>query len=172
MDNSCSIAFKEWAAVCAALASGDQTLLIRKGGIHEGAEGFRVAHREFWMLPTQFHQSADGLVAGGERFLSVAQIWQPPAGKLILPLFARVTEVIEIKDESKLDTLPGKHVLSQSTLQQRFHYREPGIFVLKVKVFHQEPVHIIDDQPSYAGCKTWVELPSGLSTDKVQSRHQ
>ena len=29
-------AFKEWAAVCAALDSGRQTLILRKGGLHEG----------------------------------------------------------------------------------------------------------------------------------------
>ena len=46
------IAFKEWAVVCAALASGQQSLILRKGGIHEGRDGFRVAHREFWLFPT------------------------------------------------------------------------------------------------------------------------
>jgi hypothetical protein len=49
-------AFKEWAAVCTALAAGKQSLIVRKGGIHEGRDGFRVEHGEFWLYPTQFHQ--------------------------------------------------------------------------------------------------------------------
>jgi hypothetical protein len=47
MPDSCSIAFKEWAAVCEALAAGRQTIILRKGGIQEGREGFRVQHGEF-----------------------------------------------------------------------------------------------------------------------------
>lgn len=47
-----SLAFKEWAVICAALADGEQTLILRKGGIDAGREGFRVARREFWMYST------------------------------------------------------------------------------------------------------------------------
>ncbi len=39
-----SIAMKEWAAVCLALAEGRQSLLLRKGGIAEGSGGFRMEH--------------------------------------------------------------------------------------------------------------------------------
>lgn len=34
------IAFKEWDIVCKALEEGRQSLILRKGGIHEGREGF------------------------------------------------------------------------------------------------------------------------------------
>jgi hypothetical protein len=54
-------AFKEWAAICAALGEGLQTLIIRKGGIDEGREGFRVAQQEFWLFPTYQHEAALGL---------------------------------------------------------------------------------------------------------------
>ena len=36
LPETCSIAFKEWAGVCAALAEGRQSLIVRKGGIAEG----------------------------------------------------------------------------------------------------------------------------------------
>jgi hypothetical protein len=35
-----SIAFKEWAIVCEALGRGGQSIILRKGGIAEGREGF------------------------------------------------------------------------------------------------------------------------------------
>ena len=57
-------AFKEWAVVCAALASGRQSVILRKGGIHEGRDGFRVDHREFWLFPTRFHQEPGEVVEG------------------------------------------------------------------------------------------------------------
>ncbi|MDC0315120.1 DUF1802 family protein [bacterium] len=47
------IAFKEWDVVCEALESGRQKLILRKGGIHEGREGFSFAHEEFVLFPTR-----------------------------------------------------------------------------------------------------------------------
>jgi len=58
-----NIAFEEWAVVCAALNSGRKTIILRKGGIDGGQEGVRVKHREFWLLPTRFHQDASQLTA-------------------------------------------------------------------------------------------------------------
>jgi hypothetical protein len=35
-----SVGFKEWALVCEALGRGEQTIILRKGGIAEGRGGF------------------------------------------------------------------------------------------------------------------------------------
>ena len=48
--------FKEWALVCEALGRGEQTILLRKGGIAEGREGFGFRHDEFFLFPTFFHE--------------------------------------------------------------------------------------------------------------------
>ena len=45
-----SIGFKEWAVVCEALGSGRQSIILRKGGIAEGREGFSFKHREFFLF--------------------------------------------------------------------------------------------------------------------------
>ncbi len=50
---SCAVAFKEWADVCAALLDGRQSLILRKGGIEEGPGGFRPEHAAFWLYPTR-----------------------------------------------------------------------------------------------------------------------
>ena len=57
--------FKEWQVVCEALGSGRQSLVLRKGGIHEGREGFSFAHGEFFLFPTRFHGQA-GRVREGD----------------------------------------------------------------------------------------------------------
>ena len=44
---SLSFALKEWAAVCQALSTGRQIVLLRKGGIHEAAGEFELDHRQF-----------------------------------------------------------------------------------------------------------------------------
>ena len=51
-----SIGFKEWSLVCEALGRGMQSVILRKGGIAEGREGFSFRHREFFLFPTFFHE--------------------------------------------------------------------------------------------------------------------
>ena len=54
-----SIGFKEWALVCRAMGEGRQTVIIRKGGIAEGRDGFAFRYREFFLFPTFFHEQLD-----------------------------------------------------------------------------------------------------------------
>ena len=81
MQSANRFAFKEWAVTCQALAAGRQSLLLRKGGIHERNGRFEVEHAEFWLFPTRFHQNPDeirdeapALVAASGRGGSVARL--------------------------------------------------------------------------------------------------
>jgi hypothetical protein len=159
-----NIAFKEWAVVCAALNSGRQTIILRKGGIDEGREGFRVKHREFWLLPTRFHQDASQLKPQAQPLWDEAQNQNPQAGKFLIDLYAVVEAVFELHDLAMLDRLAGEHILSGETIHQRFAYRHPGLFVLAVRTYHIPSPHEVPDSPYIAGCKSWVELPQPLST--------
>lgn len=167
MSPETSIAFKEWAVVCEALASGRQTLILRKGGIHEGRDGFRVEHREFWLFPTAFHQQRDEVLPEAWPLLDAVQARSETSGHR-LSLFAVVDEVQHVLDREALARLSGRHVWSESTVEQRFHYRTPGLFALTVRVFRSPSPFEIADSPYFAGCKSWVELPSPLPTDRLQ----
>ena len=68
------IGFKEWAHVCDALTEGVQTLILRKGGIHEGKGGFEFKHSTFFLFATWFHTQGEML-----RWLpETAQVAFPP----------------------------------------------------------------------------------------------
>ena len=54
-----NVAFKDWSLVCDALGQGRQSLILRKGGIAEGRQGFRFKHEAFFLFPTQYHQQAE-----------------------------------------------------------------------------------------------------------------
>jgi hypothetical protein len=54
-----SVGFKEWALVCEALGTGRQSIILRKGGIAEGRDGFSFQHREFFLFPTFFHEQLE-----------------------------------------------------------------------------------------------------------------
>jgi hypothetical protein len=159
MQSENNIAFKEWAVVCAALGSGRQTIILRKGGIDEGREGFRVRHSEFWLLPTRFHQDASALVPDAEPLWRETLQLQPPPGKFRIELYAVVQDVLEVRDLATLEKLAGQHILSKETIDERFRYRQPGLFILTARVYRTPQPFEIDDSPYIAGCKSWVELP-------------
>jgi hypothetical protein len=159
-----NIAFKEWAVVCRALAEGSQSIILRKGGIHEGREGFRVEHREFWLFPTQFHQRPEQLTAAAELIWRRTIADAPAAGTIPIGLYVVVEKVQEITDEALLDRLAGMHIWSDATIRERFHYRQPGVFLLLARVYRIPKPHVLSDAPYFAGCRSWVELPESLST--------
>ena len=51
-----SLALKEWGAAVHALLQGRQTVLLRKGGIHE--KRFVLRGSQFWLYPTVAHSHA------------------------------------------------------------------------------------------------------------------
>ncbi|MFV0445539.1 MAG: DUF1802 family protein [Planctomycetaceae bacterium] len=157
-------ALKEWAAVCAALANGHQTILFRKGGIAEGPAGFQIQHPVFWLLPTRFHQSPDEFQPGDAELLRSPLAAAPPAGQLAISLFARCERVVEVSSETQLNPLLSQQVLAAATVHERFHYRRPGLFVLLLRVYSTPTPMLVADDPAYAGCHSWVNLTRPLST--------
>lgn len=161
---SSSIAFKEWAAVCAALEQGRQSLIARKGGIHEGRQGFRVAHSEFWLFPTYLHEQQDGLIDEARSLLDRVVLERPAPGTIRIGLYAEVTDVFEVADPALLANLAGEHVWSPRVLDERFHYRQPGLFVLAVRVHRLPEALVLPDSPHFGGCRSWGDLPAAFST--------
>lgn len=164
----CRVAFKEWGAVCLALEAGRQSVLLRKGGIHEGRAGFRVSHQQFWLYPTRFHESPQQLVPEAAGLALDALQLAPPAGRIGLRSLAVVSQVFELRDLALLDRLVGEHILAPATVASRFHYREPSLFVLLIRVFSGQKAHELPETASMAGCRSWVELDTPLPTAGLQ----
>ena len=53
--------FKEWKLVCDAMERGEQSIILRKGGISEGKHGFQWLHQRFFLFPTYFHEQTTQL---------------------------------------------------------------------------------------------------------------
>src|SRR5262245_14779044 len=123
-------ALKEWAVICRALAVGRQAVLLRKGGIAETAGEFRVEHDRFWLLPTYVHQQRAGVKSEALPLLAEAEADGPPEGRLRLHYFAEVARVHHLGDASLLPRLASLHLWSEETIQSRFTYRQPGLFLL------------------------------------------
>ena len=163
--NSLSVAFKEWAAVCRALAAGQQSVILRKGGIAEVGGEFRPEHARFLLYPTHFHeQQRLGIKPEFLPLLDAAEADRPPAGVVRIGHWA---EVMAVRFADNLDdvlALDARHILSEETVRQRFAYRRPGLYILDVTVRPLPTPVEITETPEYAGCKTWVVLREPVPT--------
>lgn len=161
-----SIAFKEWAVICRALAEGRQALILRKGGIAEAGGQFRPEHDRFLLYPTFFHeQHRGGIKPAFLPLLDAAEAEKPPVGTIRFTHFAEVTSVRHILDLDQALALDPLHGWTADAVRHRFHYRTPGLYVLTVNVFALAHTVDVVEKPEYAGCKTWVELDAGIPTD-------
>lgn len=156
----CGVAFKEWAGVCQALADGTQALILRKGGIAEGPQGFAPEHDVFWLYPTHVHEAEQGLRI-------TAPIEPPRAGPADAVELSALVATGPIAFVDRLDTLRALddlHVWKGATVEKRFHYRAPGLWVIGVRVHRLATPLALRVTPAHAGCKTWVPLEPPLPT--------
>lgn len=161
-----SVAFKEWAVVCRALAAGRQRVILRKGGIAEAGGAFRPEFDRFWLYPTHFHEQQQAGTRDEFRpLLAEAEADRPPAGTVRLTHFVEVKSVSFAESLDAVLALADRHILSDATVRQRFAYRTPGLYVLDVDVFRVPTPFEVAESPAYAGCKTWVHLTDALPTD-------
>ena len=138
-------ALKEQSDVCRRLAEGGQILLLRKGGIEETRDGFRVEHREFFLYPGRFHEGAQ------------------KARQVRLEVYAVVEEAVRVNDLERLKALHDEHAMTDEEVEKRFHYgKEPGVWVLALRAYRLAEPQVLDETSEYAGCRSWVELGEEL----------
>jgi hypothetical protein len=148
------IGFKEWALVCNALGERKQSVIIRKGGIAEGRDGFAFRHREFFLFPTFFHEQVDRVR------LAKVELPEPRPGEIEIRYFARVKETRVMTDWEEVQALEPLHILHESVVRERFECGEAsGVHVAFVEVSWLEPVWRFPNAKRYGGCRSWVELP-------------
>ena len=154
-----AIAFKEWALVCEALGRGEQSLLLRKGGIAEGAQGFGFEHTEFFLFPTWYHAQVDKVRSGG--------ILPDQVENLVMVSYAASIEWSgRVNDLDAVRRLEDLHVLHESVIEERFAYDTGteegsplGIHIAFVRIYRLEPSIAFSMEQKFGGCRSWVELP-------------
>lgn len=151
-------AFKEWAAICRALAEGRQRVILRKGGIVEPGGRFEVAHREFLLMPTFLHQSAESLVPEARDLLVDIDADRPPEGTVVFRHMARVVDAVRIESLEGLARFRGEHVWADHVVEERFHRWHDELHVLEVVVSALPEPLVVPWQESFGGCRSWVDL--------------
>ena len=153
------IAFKEWDVICQALEEGHQSVILRKGGIHEGREGFSFAHQEFLLFPTRFHAQGD--------FVTIPGITAKPEWKvgeeIVITSRVQVTKAVTLTAWEEVAVLADQHIWKEEVIRDRFFWEGKGmtsgsIHVAYVQVEKMpQPLHLTYAK-KYGGCRSWVEL--------------
>lgn len=150
--------FKDWSLVCDALGQGRQSLILRKGGIAEGRQGFRFKHEAFFLFPTQYHQQAERVRP--EILPTLLPSPCPAEGTVAIRSFFALEWAEWIEDWETLVRLEPFHVWREDVVRERFAYDEQrGIQCAFGRVYRLEPVWEFADRPSFGGCRSWITLP-------------
>lgn len=157
---SSSIAFKEWQVVCDALASGRQSILLRKGGIHEGRAGFSFAHDSFFLFPTRFHALEEQIREGDVKVMPEWQIGEP----ITITHHAEALWAVTFTDWEKVADLEPHHIYSEQTVRDRFDWEGKGmasgsIHVALVRVRKLVQPWEFSYEAGFGGCRSWIKLP-------------
>ncbi len=148
------IGFKEWALVCEALGRDEQSILLRKGGLAEGRDGFAFRHPEFFLFPTFFHEQVE------QTRLTEAELPVPDESRVEIRVYARIEAKIVVKRWETASALAPLHVLREEVVRERFAYEgRHELHVALVRVFRVEPAWILPNERSFGGCRSWIGLP-------------
>lgn len=151
-------ALKEWSAAVHALLDGRQTVLLRKGGIHE--KRFAVTAERFLLFPTVAHSHAER-VRPEHRDLLDAAAADSTATELVLRAGATVVAAIEVTRPEALESVAPLHIwTAESVRQDRVDFRpKHRLTVLVVQASPLVTPVTLTRTTDYAGCKSWVPLP-------------
>ena len=158
-------AFKEWSVICQALGSGRQSIILRKGGIHEGRAGFQFQHDAFALFPTRFHEQEKHVRPGelpdswegqGKEF----QVGEPVS----VDFWAQLEGVGTLADWEQIATLEPLHIWDETTIRDRFECAlsdgdPPAINIALVRVFRLGAGWEFPYERGHGGCRSWIEVP-------------
>ena len=160
------IALKEWAVILNAMKQGLHHILLRKGGLADKGQTFRVEYPKFFLFPTYEHQQKEMTQKKHQTLYDQTVKGMSAENKLLIDSWAEVKESFEVKEFSMLKPLSTLHVWSDSYLQMRLNYKpEKPLYLLLLRIYRLTTPKEIEKLERYGGCRSWVELDETISTE-------
>jgi len=156
-------ALKEWSAAIHALLDGRQTVLLRKGGIHE--KRFEVSAHEFLLFPTVAHSHTERVRPEHRDLLAPARADSTEA-HLVVRAAATVVAAVQVARPEHLDDIADLHIwTAESVRADRLDFRPKHRLTVLVVAARPlaEPVRL-PRLAGYAGCRSWVDLTVDTKT--------
>ena len=170
MISKTNIALKEWAVTIKALDEGIQTILFRKGGIHEEGREFRIEHDRFLLYPTYEHQR-EGLLKDKFR----KELYPIPHDSddtytLKIRNWATISHIAEITHMEQIKALSPYYLWNNDYLYERLKWRpRKPLNMLILRVYRLLEPKTIEILPEYSGCKSWVNLNQEFSLEEAKT---
>ncbi|PSO48045.1 MAG: hypothetical protein BRC32_03240 [Actinobacteria bacterium QS_8_72_14] len=167
-----TLALKEWGAVVHALLAGRQTVLLRKGGIHEKAfsvpdrAGGQAASRDgaaaqpgVVLFPTVAHSHRERVRDEHADLLELGEADVSPDA-LLLRAGVQLVDVVEVARPAGLPAIADLHIWTHESIQsERLDFRpKHALTVLVVRALAlPQPVRLPRTE-QHRGCRSWLEL--------------
>ena len=138
---------KEWSTVIDALASGQQVILIRKGGIAD--PDFGVEAPRFYLYPTYFHQGENEHRA-----------------RVTITHWCEVVRTWSVREHEQLLRLAGAVAIPRETLDARYRFRpDQALHIIGVRTFVlPRPAEVLF-RDEYAGCRSWLSIDDEIDVE-------
>ena len=149
--------------VCDALESGEQSIILRKGGIHEGRTGFSFEHQQFVLFPTLFHEQVKHLKGHQSPNYQKQDTEYQPGNRVKIKCWAQLECVWNLTCWETIKKLEPYHIWTLKTVRERFEWSElagsqPGIKLALLRTFKLKQPWNIQYQKKYGGCRSWLKL--------------
>jgi len=168
LPTACTTALKEWNVAIEALHRGEQTILLRKGGIREPL--FKPPGTEFFLFPTAFHSEAQLLKPGMEERYAEAMALEPKQ-LAVLPLttFVQVTGAWQTEDTGLLTALDDLHIWTPAFVEARLKWRaRQPLTLLELRAWRlPQPLQLQIAAGDFWGCFSFVDLAPGLDSTET-----
>ncbi|MEM1442949.1 MAG: DUF1802 family protein [Verrucomicrobiota bacterium] len=154
------VAFKEWQLISEALASGEQSVILRKGGISEGKAGFQWIHDRFFLFPSLFHEQAKQVKPDAEGEERSVPESLAPEGEVAFSVYVEAISVGRLTNWEEVLRLDPYHIWKEEIIRERFEWGdEPGLSYAVVKTFPLKAPWVLADRKTFGGCRSWFGLP-------------
>ncbi|MBF8302825.1 MAG: hypothetical protein HW396_1106 [Candidatus Dadabacteria bacterium] len=169
MISKSNIALKERAVTIKALDEGIQTILFRKGGIHEEGREFRIEYDRFLLYPTYEHQREESLKDKFRKELYTILHDLNDTNTLKIRNWATISHIAEITQMAQINALSPYYIWNNDYLYERLKWRpRKPLYMLFLKVYRLLEPKTIEIIPEYSGCKSWANIREEFSL--VESR--
>lgn len=148
-------ALKERAGVVSALGDGTQTVLVRRPDLPP-----RRDDGVFALYPAYTHQRPGRYSPRYEHYYHSSRT-KPDEG-IPIRAVARVVTEYEVS-EGAPGRLSPHYIYSEQGLREKYDLGEARVLLVRVAVL-DEP-KLIEERPSYRGCRSWIELAEAVEFD-------
>lgn len=160
LQSATTLALKEWGAVAHALLDGRQTLLLRKGGIHEKAFTLEGGGEAFVLFPTVAHSHAERVRPEHADLLPLGEA-DVTDDAFTVRCGIVITAAIPVVRPERLPEVADLHIWTDQSVQEdRVDFRpKHDLLALVVRAVELPSPVRVARTAEHGGCRSWVDLP-------------